>query len=64
MMSLMLFCCLQNELCGNVLLSQFQRLYNIFVKVLIDTNVNISYDLNFSDICQSENYIGSVAKFT
>ena len=34
-----------------------------FIKVLIETNVNISNELIFSDIYQSVNYIGS-PKFT
>ena len=35
-----------------------------FVKVLIETNVNISNELHFSDVYQSLNYIGVLAKFT
>ena len=34
-----------------------------FVKVLIETNANISNDLNFSDVYRSMNYIGLLAKF-
>ena len=45
------------------LLLQFKRL-RFFVKVLIETNVNISNELNFSYILGSVNYIGSLAKFT
>ena len=35
-----------------------------FVKVLIETNVNISNELNFSDGSQNVNYIGLLEKFT
>ena len=34
------------------------------VNVLIEMNVNISNELNFSDVYRSVNYIGSLAKFT
>ena len=33
-------------------------------EVLIETNVNISNELNPSDVYQSVNYIGLLAKFT
>ena len=33
-------------------------------KALIETNVNISNELFFSDINHMENYIGSLTKFT
>ena len=33
----------------------------IFVKVLIERNINISNELNFSDVFQSANYIGLIA---
>ena len=45
------------------LLLQFKRL-RFFVKVLIETNVNITNELSFSDIIGSVNYIGSLSKFT
>ena len=34
------------------------------MKILIETNVNISNELNFSDVYRSVNYTGSLAKFT
>ena len=34
-----------------------------FVNVLIEMKVNISNELNFSDVYRSVNYIGSLAKF-
>ena len=37
--------------------------YSFFVKVLVESNVNISNELNFSDVYRSVNYIGSLAKF-
>ena len=36
----------------------------LFVKVLIQTNVNISNKLIFSDVYRSVNYNGPLAKFT
>ena len=36
----------------------------VFVKALIEINVNMSNELNFSDVFQSVNYIGLLAKFT
>ena len=33
-------------------------------RVLIETNVNISNELNFSDVYRNVNYTGSLAKFT
>ena len=35
-----------------------------FVNVLIEMNVNINNELNFSDVYRSVNYTGSLAKFT
>ena len=35
-----------------------------FVKYLIEINVNISHELNFSDVYRSVNYIRSQVKFT
>ena len=35
-----------------------------FVRVLIETKVNISNELNFSDVYRNINYNGSLAKFT
>ena len=35
-----------------------------FVKVLLEMDVNISNELNFSDVYQSVNYIGLLAKLT
>ena len=55
---------LTEKLRVNSLLLQFKGLYKIFVKVLIETNVNISNELNFSDISRSVNYIGSIANTT
>ena len=34
----------------------------LFIKVLIEINVNISSELNFSDVYGSVNYIGLQAK--
>ena len=42
----------------------FKAYIRYFVKVLIDVDVNISNELNLSDVYRSENYIGSLAKFT
>ena len=42
----------------------FSALIRFFAKVLIVTDVNISNELNFSDVYRSVNYIGSLAKFT
>ena len=39
-------------------------LFKISVKVLIETNVNISDELDFSDVYRSVNYFGSLAKLT
>ena len=39
-------------------------LISFFVKVLIETNVNMSNELNLSDVYRSVNYIGSLAKLT
>ena len=49
----------------NVSLLQFQDLYKIFfVRVLIETNVNLNNGLYFSDVYQSVNYIWALAKLT
>ena len=37
---------------------------DFLVKALIETNVSISNELNFSGVYWSVNYIGSLAKFT
>ena len=42
----------------------FNAYVRFFVKILIEMNVNMSSELNFSDVYRSVNYIGSVAKFT
>ena len=39
-------------------------IWRFFINILIEMNVNISNELNFSDVYRSVNYIGSVAKFT
>ena len=39
-------------------------LIRFFVRVLIEIKVNISNELNFSDVYQSVNYTGLLAKFT
>ena len=44
--------------------SFFSAYIKVFVKVLTETNVNISNELNVSDVYRSVNYIGSLAKFT
>ena len=54
---------LAEKLRVNVLLLQFKQLIRFFVKVLTETNVNISNELNFSDVYRSVNYIWSLAKF-
>ena len=41
----------------------FSAYIRFFVKVLIETNVNISNELNFSDIYRNVNYSGLLAKF-
>ena len=41
----------------------FSAYIRFFVRVLIETNVNISNELNFSDGYRSINCIGSLAKF-
>ena len=55
---------LAEKLHVNVFLLQFWHLYNIYVNVLIEMNVNISNALNFSDVYWSVNYTGLLAKFT
>ena len=42
----------------------FSAYLRFFVKVLIETNVNISNELNISDVYLSVNYIVLQAKFT
>ena len=42
----------------------FSAYKRYFVKVLIETNVNLSNELILSDVYQGENYIGSRAKCT
>ena len=42
----------------------FSVLIRIFVKVLIETSVNISNELNFFDVYRSVNYTQPQAKFT
>ena len=49
--------------CFTVSISAFTYL-RFFAKVLIETNVNISNQLNFSDGYHSVNYTGSIAKLT
>ena len=44
--------------------SNFSAHIKFFVKVLIKMNVNISNILNFSEVYQSANCIGSLVKFT
>ena len=48
----------------NGLLFHFSAHISFFVKVLIEKNINISNELNFSDVYQSVNFIRSLAKFT
>ena len=43
---------------------KFSAFIRFFDKILIETNVNISDELNFSDVYQSVNYIASLANFT
>ena len=38
----------------------FKHFIRFFVKVLIEMNVNISNELNLSDVYQSVNYTGSL----
>ena len=40
----------------------FSAYFRFFFNVLIDMNVNISNELNFSDVYRSVNYMGSLAK--
>ena len=42
----------------------FSVYIRVFINVLIEMNVNISNELNFSDVYRSVNYIGSLANFT
>ena len=42
----------------------FSAYITFFIKVLIETNVNISNELHFSDVYQSVNYIRLLEKFT
>ena len=48
----------------NVFCFNFSAFIRCFVNVLIEMNVNISNELNFSDVYQNVNYTGSLAKFT
>ena len=50
-------------LCVNVFCFNFSAYIRLFVNVLIEMNVNIRNEFNFSDVCRSVNYIGSLAKF-
>ena len=45
----------------NVLQLHFKRLFKFSAKVLIKTKINIDNELNFSDVCRSVNFIGSLA---
>ena len=42
----------------------FSAYIRFFVNVLIEMNVNISNEFNFSDVYRSVNYTESPAKFT
>ena len=42
----------------------FSAYIRFFIKGLIDTNVNISNELNFSDVYRSVNYIGSLGVYS
>ena len=42
----------------------FSAYGKFFVQVVIKTNLNISNELNFSDVFRKVIYIGSLAKFT
>ena len=42
----------------------FSAYIRFFVNVLIEMNVNISNELNFSDVYRSVHYTGLLAKFT
>ena len=57
---------LQAEKLGvNVYCYNFSTCIKFFVKVLIETNVNIiNNELNVSDVYRGVNYIRSLAKFT
>ena len=55
---------LAEKLRVNVSCFTFSAYIRFFVNVLIEMNVNISNELNFSDVYRSVNYIGSLAKFT
>ena len=46
-------------LCVNVFCFNFSAYIRFFVNVLIEMNVNIRNEFNFSDVCRSVNYIGS-----
>ena len=39
----------------------FSAYIRLFIKVLTKTNVNISDEINFSDVYRRVNYIGSLA---
>ena len=47
-----------------IFLLQFGSHSGFFVKFLIEKNVNISNERNFSDVYRNINYIGSLTKFT
>ena len=55
---------LAEKLCVNVFLLQFSAYIRFCINVLIEMNVNISNELNFSDVYRSVNYNVSLAKFT
>ena len=42
----------------------FSAYIRFFVTVWIEKNVNVSNELNFSDVYRNVNYIESLAKFT
>ena len=48
----------------NVFCFCFFAYVNCFVKVLVETNLNISNEFKFSDVYRSVKYTGSLAKFT
>ena len=50
--------------CKSFTASFFSTYIRFFVKVLIETNVNISNELNFSNVYRRVNYLVSLAKLT
>ena len=46
-----------------IITSDFSAYTRFFVKDLIERNVNISNELNFSDVYRTIDYIGSLEKF-